>query len=162
MFWKKKDDPETASTKALLAYLADLDTRNLIHWSSDTWDGAEMGQLVSVNGQAQRLCITLTYNKAGSQYAYCGYGGLRFSEAIFKSLRVSLEGNGMLELSDKTAPNHWYWCLDPHITLLMKRAEASLQRTKRMAEQSKIQSKIQNSEESAREILGHLFANSAS
>lgn len=159
LFWRKKDDPETAGRKALLEYLKNLEKQNLIRWTSDNWEGAKELSYVTVSGQFQDLEINLTYSKPGF---LIHYNGSRFEGATFKSMTVSLKGNGILNLDSQTASMHWFWGLDPRVTYLMSQAERAMRRAQDAKSRSEHLDKSVKAEQDAKEILRNIPAKHAS
>lgn len=147
MFWRKKDDPGTAARKALLAYLKNLEQHDLIQWQrmGDKFSVKD----VNIQGQMGELCVAINYSYTGATPS-CS------------SIKISLSGNGVLDLDWKTMPKHSLWKQHPHITYILKRADKAIENAKNLAYSQERLAQNQEAEQSAQEILGHLSATSAS
>jgi len=155
LFWKNKDDPETAGRKALLDYLKSLEKLNCIRWSyrkAPTFGTIDVfgpiEELIIIVGQSNNLNIELTCKF--SYYPDKPTGVVTYKH--FKSLTVSLEGNGILNLDETTVPR----CIDPRIAHIMDRATKGAKETQKMQLSLENQERGREAERAAHQILSHL------
>jgi len=159
MFKRKKYNPTTLWREKLLEHIVELEKKRLIEWTvTVSYRDAQMITYYEAAAKYGDLSMELAQKKHTRYsllYMYARPPQLYFT---FTSLKVSLDGNGILQLNEEDSPRDRSGNIDHRITYLMSRtreAWESQEKSRKAAIQAKID---QRAEQSAQEILSHLSA----